>query len=160
VNGSVFRRWDRNLIDWVRATAADTWRTANIRLVHTDGIELSAERPTSAGGTLAVHYVYLDVKPEAFFLLSKYTLDYARHRGGVSATVALPVGVVLGQRLDVVQRVGARRTVIWDGRVSRWFGRLELSVEATNILGAHYEEVSGVDMPGRWLRGSLRVRGL
>jgi outer membrane cobalamin receptor len=160
VNASVFRRWDSNLIDWVRPTSDVPWRSSNIRLVRTDGFDVQVQRPAAAGGTFAFHYEYLDVKPDALSLLSLYTLDFARHRAGVSTTLSLPAGLVAGQRLEVVQRVGAPRAWLWDGRLSRSFGRLEASVEASNLLDAHYQEVRGVDMPGRWLRGSLRVKGL
>jgi outer membrane cobalamin receptor len=159
VNGSVFRRSDSDLIDWVRPTSDVPWRSANIRLVRTDGFEVQVQRPAGAGGTLAFHYEYLDVKPDALELLSLYTLDYARHRAGISTTVSLPAGLITGQRLDVVQRVGAPLAWLWDARLSRIFGRLEASVEASNLLNARYQEVRGIDMPGRWLLGSIRVKG-
>ena len=156
VSGTVFRRWDQDLIDWVRPTATDTWRSANIRRVDTHGLEVAVRRPAGAAGTVALQYAYLDVRPDALDLLSKYTLDYARHRATASATVALPAGLVLGQRLDLVARMNAPRAWIWDARITRAFGELELSVEASNLLDRQYQEVRGVDMPGRWARVSLR----
>src|SRR5688572_14033987 len=57
---SPFVRWDENVIDWIRNSTADRWRTTNVRDVTTTGAEVSATR--SAGSTLfRVHYAGLSV---------------------------------------------------------------------------------------------------
>jgi iron complex outermembrane receptor protein len=50
-----FGRWDDNVIDWVRATTADLWRSTNVRDVTTRGIEIAAAR-RFVGGLARVAY--------------------------------------------------------------------------------------------------------
>jgi len=38
------------------------------------------------------------------------------------------------------------------------FGTLSAGFEFTNLLDSRYQEVVGVDMPGRWLMFSIRTR--
>jgi hypothetical protein len=38
------------------------------------------------------------------------------------------------------------------------FGRFSAAVDFTNLLDTRYQEIVGVDMPGRWFAFSLRTR--
>jgi outer membrane receptor protein involved in Fe transport len=45
-----------------------------------------------------------------------------------------------------------------DGRLERDFYRFTAAVDFTNLFNSRYQEVLGVDMPGRWFVLSLRTR--
>jgi iron complex outermembrane receptor protein len=153
---TVFGRWEDNVIDWVRPSASVKWRTANIRHLDAHGIETSAQRRLGAG-YLRVQYTWLTSQAPALDLLSKYALDYARHSLAASASRAWKT-VRFGGRAEAKWRVDARRYWTLDAQVSRAIQRTELFVQATNVFDRQFQEIRGVDMPGRWLTAGLRVK--
>ena len=157
--GSVtaFRRHDQDVIDWVRDSMAEPWHTANVRHLDTSGVELGVRRAIGKAGTLDAQYAWLRSDADPVAQLSKYVLDYARQRGIVAA--ALPFGdrVTLGGRLGYTRRADGRAYTIADVRASRAFGRFRIFVEGYNLLDTAYQEVVGVDMPGRSGRAGLEL---
>jgi iron complex outermembrane receptor protein len=160
LSATMFGRMEEDVIDWLRATTAERWRTYNIRDVESVGVELAATR-TFAGGTF-VQFAYtgLDVQAAGVTQLSKYVLDYAPHALSVAAIVPLPLELRAAPRLEFKRRTrstGTSEYALLDLRVSRRFGNYEVRVEGTNLGDATYQEVLGVAMPGRALSLSLAV---
>jgi len=153
---TVFARRETDVIDWVRASVQDQWRTANIRDVRTRGVEVSATRSgRTAFGRL--EYTWLRSEAPALVLLSKYVADYAPHSVAASGALRIEGSTWIGARADCKKKVDGRSYCGIDARVSRGFGRFELFVEATNLFDVQYQEIKGVDMPPRWLAAGLRV---
>lgn len=165
---TVFHRNDRNVIDWLRASATDRWRTFNVHRVETLGLELGAKRMLARGALLQVNYTELDLDAStvstlcgAPACLSKYVLEYAPRSVSVGGLVTLPGAIKLAPRLELKHR---RRNAavtdysLLDLRVSRAFGRYELSAEGTNLGDTTYQEITGVAMPGRAATVTLTVR--
>lgn len=152
---SLFARRESNVIDWIRASSLERWRTTNIRRVAVRGAEIGVLRRTPAAGFLRLDYTYLDADAGAVDFLSKYVLDYARHKITASASIALPGGFALGERLAYARRADRRSSWVLDARASRRVGRADLFVEGTNLLDEAYQEIVGVDMPGRWIRAGV-----
>jgi outer membrane cobalamin receptor len=154
---STFGRWESNVIDWVRNTPDEPWRTTNLRTVRTAGLEVSGRRHFGARGLVTLGYTWLDSRAEALALLSKYVLDYAPHSiaGAFAGTWQQ---VSLGSRLEFKRRADGRSYWVIDGRVSRRFGRLDFHADVANVLDTAYQEIRGVDMPGRWVKIGVRVR--
>ena len=156
IGSSVFARWEDNVIDWVRPSTAVRWRTANIRDVQTQGVELSGQRRLRAGH-IRLQYTWLTSEAPALDLLSKYVLDYAQHSVAASASREIKhVGV--GGRVDWKRRLDGRRYWTFDAQVSRALGRVDLYAQAANLFDERYQEIRGVDMPGRWVKVGLRVK--
>lgn len=158
VTGALFGRQDEDVIDWVKAVPTDKWQTRNIRRVETRGLELGARRVLGGGATLSVDYAFNDVAAEDLDLISKYTLDYARHSFVVAGSAALWAGVTVGGRVDLRQRTDRDEYTLVDLRVARRFGAFTLFADVTNLLDAEYQEIRGVAMPGRWLSAGLEFR--
>jgi outer membrane cobalamin receptor len=152
-----FMRREDNVIDWVRASSAERWQTRNIRDVRARGLEAGV-RGRVGRLALGTQYAWTDVETEPLAGLSKYVSDYARH--GWSGDVAVPVG----QRATASLRVEHRRPVLRDGytlvdvRAQRTWGRLTVFGEASNLFDARYQEITAVDMPGRWVRTGVEWR--
>jgi iron complex outermembrane receptor protein len=157
-SATLFDRRERDVIDWVKAAPADTWQTRNIRRVHGRGIELGVRRAFGEGRRLSVDYAFNAVDPESVPLLSKYTLDYARHGVSVAASTPLAWGLWAGGRLDVRQRTGRPAYTLIDVRLSRAAKTATFFVDAANLLDTSYEEIRGVAMPGRWVSAGLQWR--
>lgn len=153
-----FGRWDDNVIDWVRATTADLWRSTNLRDVTTRGVELSATR-RFAGGLARVGYTKLDVDAPSLNLLSKYVLEYAKD--SLAASVAVPVGLsglTLSANADMRRRLDTQKYTLLGARAAQTFRRATVFVEGSNLLDREYHEVLGVAMPGRWVSVGVVVR--
>ncbi len=169
LQANLFARRDRDVIDWLRATPADRWRTFNVHKVHTKGLELSARRALPRGAFVQAGYTAIDLDADtvstlcgAAACLSKYVLEYAPHTLTAAAVVPLPGAVRLAPSVQYKHR---RRNVIStdyavvDLRVSRRFGRYDVRVEATNLGDTTYQEITGVAMPGRAAAISLVYGG-
>lgn len=156
-SASPFVRWDHDVIDWIRATTAEKWRTTNVRDVTTKGAEISATRTVGAV-LFRVHYAGLDVDAPALGMLSKYVLEFARHSAGVSASTPLGAGVSVAMNADFRSRADGQEYWLLGARVSRDFGRVAAFVEGSNLLDETYREIAGVPMPGRWMSVGVRVR--
>lgn len=154
---SPFIRWDHDVIDWIRNSTAERWRTTNVRDVTTRGGELSVTR--AAGSALfRLHYTGLDVEAPALNLLSKYVLEFARHSVGISAATPIGAGVRAAVNADFRNRADGQEYLLVGARVSRAFGSVDVFVEGSNLLDESYREIAGVPMPGRWLSVGLQVR--
>lgn len=158
---TVFGRMDHDVIDWLRATTADRWRTYNIRDVDTLGFEISVRRTLPNGSFVQAGYTGLDVDASAVTLLSKYVLDYAPHSVVAAASLSLPMSLQLGSRLEFKRRTrstGRSEYAVLDLRASRQFGRYEVQLDATNLGDTTYQEILGVTMPGRGIALGVAYR--
>ena len=162
VSGTFFTRFEHDVIDWLRPTVADIWRTYNVRDVDTKGVELSVRTSLAGGAFVQAGYTGIDVNAAAITQLSKYVLDYAPHALAAAAVIPLPASVKLAPRVEVKHRTRASGTsnyTLLDVRLSRRLGALDLSVEGTNLFDQSYQEVAGVRMPGRAATVLLSVVG-
>ncbi|MGH9162521.1 MAG: TonB-dependent receptor plug domain-containing protein [Vicinamibacteraceae bacterium] len=157
-SGTVFLRREENVIDWIRASPDERWRTSNIRRLNSGGVEVGISGRHSRGGWLGVQYSWLRTRARDLSLLSKYALDYAPHTVALWGSADVGAGIIVGPRIEYKRRTDGQRYWVVDARVSRRFGRVGLFIEASNLLDADYREVAGVDMPGRWLRAGLELR--
>jgi iron complex outermembrane receptor protein len=160
LGATVFGRLDHDVIDWLRPTTTERWRTFNIRDVDTAGLELTAARTLPGGGFVQLGYTGLDVQAGAVTQLSKYVLDYAPHGLVAAAAIPLPAAFQVAPRLEYRHRTrstGTSNYAVLDLRVSRRFGAYELRVDGMNLFDASYQEVLGVAMPGTAMTVSLAI---
>lgn len=167
-HATVFSRHDSEVIDWLRATPADRWRTYNVHGVNTRGVELGARRTLSRGALLQVQYSEIDLEADTLSTLcgapaclSKYVLEYAPRSLSAAGLVTLPGAVRVAPRIEIRHR--RRNAVVTDYavvdlRLSRTFGRYDLRIEGTNLGDTSYQEITGVAMPGRAATVTLAVR--
>lgn len=163
LGATYFMRFENNVIDWLRPTAADIWRTYNVRDVNTHGVELTARKAFGAGVFVQGGYTYTSVDAAQIVgQLSKYVLDYAPHSLTAAAVVPLPAKLTFAPRLEYKHRyrtTGESDYTLVDARVGRRIGIAELYVEGTNLLNASYQEILAVPMPGREVMVSLSLTG-
>jgi outer membrane cobalamin receptor len=155
---TVFSRSDRNVIDWVRASAAEKWRTANIRELHATGVEIGIEHSLGPQARISAKYSRILLDPGEIDFRSKYVLDYARDSWAASTSFPMPFALGYQQTFNYKRRADGRSYWLLDGRLERHFRRFTVGVDFTNLLDIRYQEVIGVDMPGRWFAVSLRTR--
>jgi iron complex outermembrane receptor protein len=154
---SVFRRWDEDVIDWIRPTSTVRWRSVNVRDVTATGFEAALTRQWS-GALLRLHYAGLSVDAPALTQESKYVNEYARHQSGGSLAVPLGAGLRASICVDHRHRRDGQSYDLVAARLSRAWGRQEVYVDVTNLLDERYHEVVGVEMPGRWVTVGVRIK--
>jgi outer membrane cobalamin receptor len=159
LGGALFDRQASDTIDFVRASVLDRWQAANVRRVETRGLELTARRALPHASSVSAQYTLLDASTDAAAAFSKYVLDYARQTVALAASAALPAKFSLGQRVEYKQRRDGVEYWLVDTRVGHTVGLATLFVEGSNLLDTQYQEISGVDMPGRWIRAGVRLGG-
>lgn len=155
---TLFSRKERDVIDWVRDVPTVRWQTTNIRTVNTTGVETGIRGAVAAGANLEFQYTYINADAIALTQLSKYVLDFARHSFTSIGDVALPGNFGLSQKLNMKRRADGRQYWIWDARVSKTFSEVTLWLDGTNLLNTAYQEIRGVDMPGRWFITGVTFR--
>jgi iron complex outermembrane receptor protein len=155
-SATVFGRRERDVIDWVRTSAAEKWRTTNLRRVDTSGVELDLRRFVGSG-MVGLQYAWLSSRADDVSYISKYVLEYARHSVAVVASVDLPWRLGLGERIAFTERADRRHYWVVDARIARTAGAFSLFVEGTNLLDTSYQEIIGVDMPGRAIVAGIRL---
>ncbi len=157
LSATPFIRWDEDVIDWIRGSTAERWRTTNVRDVTTRGLEWSASGRFT-GALVRAHVTLLDVDAPKLTMLSKYVLDYAPRSAGLSVAVPLAARVVLSATADGRDRLDGQQYVLLGARLTRPVGRVDVFVEGSNLLDEAYREIGGVPMPGRWVSAGIRLR--
>jgi len=155
---AVYSRHERNVIDWIRSSPDEKWRTYNIRELHAKGFEVGIERALGAETRVAAHYSRISMDAGKVDYQSKYILDYARDTWTVKASVPILPRLEYQNSLRYKRRIDGRSYWLLDGRVESRFRRFRLAFEFANLLDSQYQEIIGVDMPGRYIAITLRTR--
>lgn len=155
---TIFMRRDRDVIDWVRQSAAEPWRTTNLRRVAVSGVESGIRQLVGTAGWVDLQYTHLRTRADALDgLLSKYVLEYAAHNLVAAGSLVAPLKLAIGPRIAWTRRNDGRSYAVVDLRISRPVKRLTPFVEAGNLFDEQYQEILGVSMPGRWVSAGVAV---
>jgi iron complex outermembrane receptor protein len=188
---SLWHRRTRNVIDWEQRPDTDPalnghWWATQLNRLGTTGAEISARYNSDAGGgsgggsgvfrlrtaMLSYGWLHSDMTVATNYI-SKYALDYMRHK--VSASVGVGIArdftlTLIGSFYDregaFIAADGARKGyepyLLLDGRLSWQRGGLQLYADATNLTGTRYFDFGGLPMPSTWLSAGVTItlRGL
>jgi iron complex outermembrane recepter protein len=155
---TVFQRRDRNGIDYVLLHPGDLWRATNIQRLRFTGVEASAYAPIARVHRLQFSYTSLRGARDALGgLVSRYAFNYPVHSAVAGWQGSLPFGLSGRTRIGAIQRLNRGAYATWDAYLARLQGRVRPFVQASNLTNTHYEEISGIPMPGRSLLGGLEI---
>jgi|WetSurMetagenome_2_1015567.scaffolds.fasta_scaffold11110_2 outer membrane cobalamin receptor len=155
---ALFSRKERNVIDWIRSSSAEKWRTSNIRELDITGIEIGIERSLGSQARFETHYSRISVDAGSIDYISKYVLNYARDAWSSSVRLPALLSMNYKQTLAFKKRADGQSYWLLDSRIERSFPGFSVSLDFTNLLDTHYQEIVGVNMPGRWFALNLRTR--
>lgn len=155
---TVFRRWDREMIDWIRRDPAAHWQAANIGRVDVAGCSLLASGTVAGGVRFQGGYSWNGLDPGVVDYESKYALNYARHHLSALVTAPLNRATWLNAALHFKQRSDGQACVPAYVEVRHSWRDLEFLGRIDNLFDESYEEVPGVAMPGRCLAVGVRFR--
>ncbi len=173
-----FRREGRNTIDWVRLSDTIDWQALNITELTTQGAEFSSSYHFAKNSSLkkiAVSYAYIDVTKQSGEYISKYALDYLKHKAVFSVYHKIFGNLAASWIVRYENREGTysvydlkagdytdeqnyKPVALVDLKISWANDRLEIYSEATNLLNAQYHEFGNIKMPGRWIKAGVRIK--
>ncbi|MFP4467384.1 MAG: TonB-dependent receptor plug domain-containing protein [Bacteroidales bacterium] len=176
----LFRRWGRNMIDWVRYPGDELWYSSNHTRVNLYGFEGGLQVPlsvfsdgldngnqTTSRQYLTLEYAYTHAGKQSGEMVSNYALDHLthdfkaglHHRAGRNlfftwhASWKERAGGFLPYE-DGEYRNWRKFPSFWmlDARTTYNFSQFEVYAEVSNLLNTHYVDHANVPQPGRWLR--------
>lgn len=163
-NIGVFLRKGNNLIDWIRETSDKPWRSENVAVINTMGFDLSFSFfpenffDDSFIKKIKISYAYLDSDIEKNSYQSKYVLDHLRHQLISEITHYLPLNAFMSWVFRYEDRLDQESYFVTDAKLAIPLYKTELHIEVTNIFNHSYLDISGIPMPGRWIKAGLSLR--
>jgi outer membrane cobalamin receptor len=155
---TVFRRLDRDDIDYVKYSPASPWQAANIDNLTFTGVETAARCKLPKSQKIEVGYTGLRGSQRALAgVVSKYVFNYPSHNAAFSWLVQFKDVMSVRTRVGVIQRVGRDGYPIWDLAASGTNGRIRPYLQLSNVSNTGYQEIPGVAMPGRSIIGGVEV---
>ena len=162
-NVGMFMRNGKNLIDWVKGINDQFWLARNIASIKTSGIDMNiVYRPIFNGDSflkkISINYTYLSSNFNEPNLLSQYILDHLRHQFIAEISHNVPLNILFNWAFRYENRYNFDSYFITDLKLSRSFNNFDLSLSALNLFNKSYQDVSGIPLPGRWIKAGINFR--
>lgn len=171
---AVFRREGKNIIDWVRLADTLLWESKNITELTTIGIEVSGNVNLSKifkqdlVSNLIFTYSYIETEKQSGNYISKYALDYLRHKATISLKHKIYKNTGAYWKASVQDRNGTYTDVdgiekdynpfvLFDLRLFYDNNIFSVFIESSNICNTEYHDLGYSVMPGRWTRAGVVV---
>jgi vitamin B12 transporter len=162
-NVSLFSRNGKNLIDWVKGTNDQFWLARNIASIKTYGIDIGISfRPSFSNNSflkkISLGYTYLTSNFNEPNMLSQYILDHLRHQIIAELSHSVVYEIMFNWAFRYENRYNLDNYFITDLKLSRSFNNLELFLSALNLFNKSYLDVSGIPLPGRWIKAGISFK--
>jgi iron complex outermembrane receptor protein len=155
---TVFHSIQTNTIDYVRASASEPWQAENLNGLRFTGVEASLDwRPTDTQQVRLALTTLSGAQQALNGLQSEYVFNYPVQNGSAEWIGRWRNGVLLRQRLRVVNRIDRSVYPVWDASAALVTKRVQPYVQATNLSNADYQEIVGVPMPSRAFVAGVQV---
>jgi iron complex outermembrane receptor protein len=148
---TVFQTRERNVIDYVKFFAADISHAGNIQKLIFTGAESNLKIHLSRNHTVNGSYTWIHGTQQSLagFSSSRYIFNYPINNAVIGWQGSLPGTVLTRTRIGLMQRFGRDTYGLWDADVGRQFGNLGLHISFSNLTNTGYQEIAGVNAPGR-----------
>jgi iron complex outermembrane receptor protein len=171
-----YYRMGQNIIDWVKLTPTANWISENLTNVNALGADISFEYifHQSFIRKMGINYSYLQSDKSASNFISKYALDYLKHK------VVLTIDHDVWSKLSASWHVGYydragnydANTVygapsviknfipyfMLDGRLSWTQKKFDVFAGLNNILNTTYADYGGITQPGVNVNIGVRLK--
>lgn len=153
---TVFERRERDDIDYYRTSPTALWQALNIDSLNFTGVETGIGLNLTRNQTLDVRYSWLlGVQDTIPIGETKYSFNYPTDSAVVAWQAAFARHLLLRSRLGVLNRRSRDPYALWDVYAGYDKGRVHPFVRLANITSTSYEEIQGVQMPGRSILGGV-----
>ena len=158
LTATVFHSDQADAIDYVRTDASAKWQAENLNGVKFTGVDVGADWRPVAGQEFRLGLTALEGAQAALHgLQSEYVFNYPVQNAVAEWVGRWGNGWLVRQRLRVVNRVGRGVSPVWDASVVYDRRRVQPYVRMTNLSNTGYQEIVGVQMPGRAFVGGVQV---
>ncbi len=169
VNASAYYRWGKNIIDWIKTPEEEKWQSMNHSDVDAFGGELSAAYSHGYWlKNIELTYSYCQLNKNTDGYLSKYALDYLKHKftatvshgiyKGFGATWTANYQVRNGEYIDIAGTTQPYIPVFTlDGRIYWQNSRINVYIEASNITNTRYYDYGGILQSPIWAKGGITI---
>ena len=155
---TVFHSIQTSAIDYVRASASEPWQAENLSGLGFTGVEADVDWHPTATQQVRLALTTLAGAQQALNgLQSEYVFNYPVQNGSAEWVGRWRNGLLLRQRLRVVNRIDRSVYPVWDASVAFEAERVQPYVQAANLSNADYQEIVGVPMPGRAFVAGIQV---
>jgi iron complex outermembrane receptor protein len=154
-------------IDYVRASATLPWQAANLSGLHFTGVESAATWMVAKGAKVQIAWTGLiSGQGSLRGLQSEYALNYPVENLHGAWTATLKHSVVVTNSVAVTkphQQAGVapwNRTAypVWSAALTQDSWKASPYLRLGNLSNTGYQEISGVNMPGRSISGGISFR--
>lgn len=160
IQAAWFDRDGRDLIDWTRSATDQPWRPDNVQNLTMRGVDASLDYHLQRGPLRMIRLGYTLIEADVRQtegVLSRYVLNHLRHQAMAGLELgAGPFALNLQGRYQ--ERIQLEDYLLVDARLAYTRGAGQYFLEATNLTSANYTGPNLVPMPGRWIRGGIRMR--
>ena len=176
---SIYRRWGKHMIDWVRTPDAEVWQSLNHTKVNITGIEAGADFDLRHFGSnevfrhFALHYAWMKADKHSRGFTSLYALDNLKHKLDISLGHCITMKSGIEWKLSYQDRSGGYQPYV-DGAFAEevpyhpvllanvkvfWNpGAFQVFAEVSNILNTKVMDHANVLQPGRWVLAGVKYR--
>ena len=156
---TVFRRSDRDLIDYVRASDNDIYRATNLEHIVFTGFEGRLAIARFHRGSIEIQYTGIHAERlDASPVQSRYVFNFPVQSGLISWQGAIGPWLVARTRIGIVERYASDAYGVWDASVARSSGVIRPFLQLTNITSTVYQEILGVVMPKLGIVGGIQMQ--
>jgi outer membrane cobalamin receptor len=156
---TVFDRDEKNGIDYVRSSSSEPWQAMNFDRLRFVGVESGVEGDLAHAQKVSVQFTAIHGALSAEGgEQSEYAFNYPSQNAVVSWQILAPLGVLARTRLGVVKRYQLDPYALWDVSVAWTSHRIRPYVQLTNLTSTSYEEIIGVNMPGRAILAGVEIQ--
>ncbi len=182
-SAAVFKRYGKNMIDWVKLQNQDPWQAMNLTQINVAGFETSItinmeklSGNQSLLKSVTLNYAYLKADKSSNNFMSRYVLDILKHKADLliyhqiwrnfSASWAFSYQDREGGYYLYVNNASETTEtpyepfVQMDLQLNYTHKNWMIFAEATNLLDNKYVDYGNVPQPGRWIRIGIRFNTL
>lgn len=162
VDGDVFYHRDRNVIDYIvsdSAPAGTPYTAANIQKLNFTGAEVALRWQIAQQQKIELSYTGIHGAGAPLAGLKYlYVFNFPSNEGLATWWSRLPGGLDSRVRVAAVQRYGVDVYPLVEWTVGRQFEHWKPYLQLTNLTNTSYQEIAGLQMPGRGFIAGLELR--
>ena len=171
-----YYRMGQNVIDWVKPSPTAGWISQNLTSINALGADISADYyfHQSFVKKIGINYSYLQMDKSAGVFISKYALDYLKHKIVVSIDHSVLQNLSASWKVAYLDRSGTYDAnkvygaasiienftpyCMLDGRLNWSHKKFDIYADVNNILNADYADYGGLTQPGTSANIGIRLK--
>lgn|GEM_PF-146530 len=158
ISGTWFQRRETNTIDWVKDDGSSVFQARNFQEIDFNGFEVQVRQRFRGGHEAWFNYTGLEADRRLpVNAISRYVFNFPLNNMTLGYRGTLVERLHLKTQLGVYNRTWQSSRGLWDVSLS-WQGRrISPFLQATNLSNTQHEAFRGLQQPGRWVRGGVRL---